>query len=463
MGRLCLVTRRDGRPGSGEPVGWRNWAGTQTAHPARTETPDSTDALVRVVRDAARAGLRVKAVGAGHSFTGVAVTDGVLVRPDRLTGIVAADPVGGRVTVLAGTPLHRLNVELAGHGLAMTNLGDIDRQTVAGAVSTGTHGTGATFTGLAGQVRALEIVLADGELVACSPEQEPDLFAAARLGLGAIGLIATVTLECVPAFVLAAHERPQPLDDVLADLDALVEGSDHAEFYWFPHTRRTLTKVNTRMPPGTPPAPVPALRGWIDDELLSNTVFGALNELGARVPALVPAINGVAARGLSARRFSDVSYRVFASPRRVVFREMEYALPRAALPDVLARIDAWVRGSGEKVSFPVEVRFAAADDVWLSTAYGRDTAYVAVHMYHRTPYERYFRAVEAIARDVGGRPHWGKIHYQDADSLRPLYPRFDDVLAVRRRTDPGGMFSNPYLDRVLGPAARPPAGAGGPR
>jgi L-gulono-1,4-lactone dehydrogenase len=276
------------------------------------------------------------------------------------------------------------------------------------------------------------------------------VFAAARVGLSALGVIVTVTLQCEPAYALAAAEAPGQLDDVLADLDENVLGNDHFEFYWFPHTRRVLTKRNNRVLPGTELRPVGPARRWLDDDLLSNRLFERLNRVTTRRPALIPRTNAVAARLLGARDYIDRSYRVFASERDVRFREMEYAVPRAAVPDVLAGIETYLARSGEQVGFPVEVRFAAADDIWLSTAYGRESGYIAVHQFHRRPHDRYFRAVEEIATDLGGRPHWGKLHTLDAEGLRPRYPRFDDFVAIRDRLDPDRVFGNPYLDRVLG-------------
>jgi len=428
---------------------WSNWAGTVQAEVAVAE-PATVARLQQMVADAAARGQRVKPIGAGHSFTDIGATDGLQLRLDRLAGIVHADRATGQVTVHAGTRLHALNEALWHQGLSMTNLGDIDAQSISGAISTGTHGTGAKLGGLATQVRALDLVRADGTLLHCSAEENPDVFAAARVGLGALGVIATVTLQCEPAFALAASEAPAMLDDVLYELDDLVIGNDHFEFYWFPHTRRVLTKRNNKVLPGTELRPLGRLRSWLEDDVLSNTVFDRINRVTTRRPTLIPRANRVVAGALSARDFIDRSYRVFASVRTVRFREMEYAVPRDAVPHVLAGIEAYLSRSGEQIGFPVEVRFAAGDDVWMSTAYGRDTGYLAVHQYHRREHEPYFRAVEAIAREVGGRPHWGKLHYRDAESLRPAYEHFGDFVALRDRLDPQRVFGNDYLRTVLG-------------
>jgi L-gulono-1,4-lactone dehydrogenase len=437
---------------------WNNWAHTETAQPARIARPATTDDVASTVREAAEAGLRVKAVGTGHSFSGIAVTDGALIDLACLSGITQADVDTGLVTVLAGTPLHRLSCLLDDLGLALPNLGDVDRQTVAGAISTGTHGTGRRHRGLASQVHALELVLADGTVATCSADDRADLFAAARVGLGALGVLTKVTLQCVPAFLLHADERPMPLPQVLDDLDHFVDANDHFEFYWFPHTTRALTKRNNRVHAGAPARPLGRLRAWFDDELLSNDVFDMTNRAVSAFPRLTPAANAVVTRALTARTYTDRSHRVFVSPRRVVFREMEYAVPRASVRDLLLAVQRWIDTSGEQISFPMEVRFAAADDVWLSTAYGRETAYLAVHQFHRRPYQRYFRAVEKIAADHDGRPHWGKLHWLDAETLRARYPRLADFTRVRERFDPTGTFANAYLDRVLGPVGLPAQG-----
>jgi L-gulonolactone oxidase len=428
---------------------WTNWAGNVSSDVTRA-TPGSVAELARIVGEATERGQRVKPVGAGHSFTAIAATDGVQLCLDRLAGVVRADRGNGQVTVLAGTRLHALNAALWQLGLSMTNLGDIDAQSIAGAISTGTHGTGARLGGLATQVVGLDLVLADGSLLHCSADENPEVFAAARVGLGALGVLVTVTLQCEPAYALAAAEAPALLDDVLDELDDLVIGNDHFEFFWFPHTRRALTKRNNRVLPGTELRPIGRLRHWVDDEFLSNTVFEGINRVTARRPALIAPVNAIATHLLGARDYIDRSYHVFASERRVRFRETEYAVPRAAVPHVLAEIERYFGRTGERIGFPVEVRFAAADDIWLSTAYGRDTGYVAVHQYHRREHEAYFRAVEAIAAEVGGRPHWGKLHYRDAASLRPVYDRFDDFVAVRDKLDPQRTFGNEYLAQVLG-------------
>ncbi|MET7315025.1 D-arabinono-1,4-lactone oxidase [Streptomyces thermoviolaceus] len=437
-----------GSTASGNNGTWRNWGGNVSARPARQVRPASVEELADQVRRAAQDGLRVKAVGTGHSFTSIAATDGVLIRPDMLTGIRDIDRSAMTVTVAAGTPLKVLNAALARAGLSLTNMGDIMEQTVSGAISTGTHGTGRDSGSIAAQVKGLELVTADGSVLTCSATENPDVFAAARIGLGALGIVTAVTFAVEPLFLLTAREEPMPLERVLAEFDELWAENEHFEFYWFPHTGNTNTKRNNRS--AGPKAPVGRWAGFLEDEFLSNGVFEVVNRVGRAVPATVPAIARIASRALSARTYTDIPYKVFTSPRRVRFVEMEYAIPRAALREVLRELKATVDRSGLRVSFPVEVRTAPADDIPLSTASGRDSAYVAVHMFRGTPYHRYFTAAERIFTAHEGRPHWGKIHTRDAEYLAGVYPRFTEFTALRDRLDPERRFQNDYLRRVLG-------------
>ncbi|MFF8632676.1 D-arabinono-1,4-lactone oxidase [Streptomyces pilosus] len=427
---------------------WRNWGGTVSARPAREASPASVEELAAVVRRAAEDGLPVKAVGSGHSFTSIAATDGVLIRPDLLTGIRDIDREAGTVTVEAGTPLRRLNVALAREGLSLTNMGDIMEQTVSGATSTGTHGTGRDSASIAAQIRGLELVTADGSVLTCSGKENPDVFAAARIGLGALGVVTAVTFAVEPVFLLTAREEPMPFDRVCAEFDQLHAENEHFEFYWFPHTGSTNTKRNNRS--AGPERPVPQLKGWIEDEFLSNGVFQVANWVGRAVPASIPAIARISSKALSARTYTDIPYKVFTSPRRVRFVEMEYAVPREALVETLRELKAMIDRSRLRVSFPVEVRTAPSDDIALSTASGRDSAYIAVHMFKGTPYQRYFTAAERVFTAHEGRPHWGKIHTRDAEYFSRVYPRFAEFTALRDRLDPERRFRNDYLRRILG-------------
>lgn len=429
---------------------WRNWAGNQRVAGVDVVRPAGAEEIAAALVRAGNAGRRVRPVGSGHSFTAIGRPEDVQLVLDRHAGLVGIDD-SGLVTVQAGMPLHRLNAELAARGWSLTNLGDIDRQTVSGALSTGTHGTGARFGGLATQLRALDLVLPDGSRLHCSADEHPEVFAAARIGLGALGVLDTVTLQAEPAFALRAEEGSARLAGLLEGFEEFMTSTDHVEFYWFPHTDRCLTKQNTRVPLAEGLTPLPRWRAVWDDEVLANGVFAGMVAAGRRRPALIPRLAAVTAGGLGARTWTDASHRVFVSRRRVRFVEMEYAVPRAEAPAILTELHRIATAGEFLASFPVEVRVAAADDIPLSTASGRDTAYIAVHVPVRTDPGSWFAALESMAGSVGGRPHWGKLHGLDAATLRTRYPRFDEFTALRARLDPAGVLGNAHLDRVLGP------------
>ena len=394
--------------------------------------------------------MAIKAVGSGHSFTGIAVAPGVLLDLIDLTGLVSVDEARSRVTLKAGTKLHQIPALLSPYGLAMQNLGDIDRQSISGAISTGTHGTGSRFGGISTQIVGATIVTADGEFRTIDEDHSPELLPAIALGLGALGILVDVTVQCVPAFLLHAVERREPIDEVIATLHERTAGVDHFEFYWFPGTTYALTKEDTRLPESEKRHPLPAVSKWLDETLLANGVFRVTCALGRVVPAVVPHVSRIATQLTGSREYTDHSARVLTQSRTVRFREMEYAIPANNVAAAFDELRAVIKRKRWNISFPVEVRFAAADDLMLSTAHGRETAYIAVHRYWREDPSEYFRAVEEIMTQYGGRPHWGNKHTLGADELRERYPRFDDFVALRNEMDPERLFRNAYLDRVLG-------------
>lgn len=427
-------------------MSWTNWGGTVAVTPLRVATPKDAGGVQEVVRAAREAGTPVKAVGAGHSFTDIAAAPGVQLDLQHLRGLVSVDAEAKLVTLRADTRLHQVPGILRPLGLAMENLGDIDAQSIAGAISTGTHGTGRNFGGIATQVRGLTLVDGTGEI----RRIEGDDIAAHVISLGALGVLTEVTLQCVDAFALDAIEHPEPLDDVLDGWLDRINDWDHFEFYWFPHTEVALTKAQRRLPGDTPLAPLGRWQRRLDDDVISNRLFELTCRLGKAVPTVVPRINRLAT-GLTGRRSCvDLSTNIYTTKRAVRFKETEFAMDVAALPMVLREIDQLITRRGWRVSFPVECRAVAADDLWLSTAHGRESAYVAIHRYHREPHEPYFSEVERIFRAHGGRPHWGKMHTMARPDFEAVYPRFGDFLALRDRLDPDRVFANAYLDRVLG-------------
>lgn len=431
------------------PPPWVNWAETAFARPVRIERPTSTEEVADAVRRAREEGLTVRMVGSGHSFTGAAVAEGVLLDPTGLVGFRAVDRAAMTVTVLAGTPLHLLNSTLAGLGMALHNMGDIDRQTVAGALSTGTHGTGGVTATFAGQVEAFELVDAQGQVRQVDRTTDPGLFDAGRVSLGALGVLTAITLRTEPAFVLEAVEEPMSWSRAVGEYDALVDAHHHVDMYWFPHTDRCLVKRNDCTL--EPAAPLSRARAWVEDELMSNTLFGLVDTACTRMPSITPRVNRVTSRLLGARTYRDAAHRVFVSPRSVVFREMEYSLPREHGMEALTAVRALMEREGWEVPWPVEVRCTPADDAWLSSTYGRESVYLAFHLGRYADHRPYFHGVEALLREYGAtRPHWGKLHTRTAADLAPAYPRWADFAAVRERMDPDRVFTNPYLRQVLG-------------
>lgn len=428
---------------------WRNWAKTEQSAPAAQISPRHTEHVVQAVHRARETGHSIKPVGAAHSFTGVAATDGIQVEFERLRGLVSADLDSKRVTLWAGTHLWELPIILGPLGLALENMGDIDKQTISGATQTGTHGTGITLGGLSTAVVGVTMVSGEGNLITVT-DDDPELLSAVALGLGALGIIVTITIQCVPAYLLLAEERPASFESVLDSFVETARSVDHFEFFWFPHTKSVRTKANTRLALEHGAAPLTKFSRFIDEEVVNNLMLGALVEMQHFVPGITPAINLMIESVSSRRTYTDLSHNVFITKRRVRFREAEYAVPVAAVPEVVREVASLIERKRLHISYPVEVRTAAADSLMLSTAHEREVGYIAVHRYIRDDYREYFAGVESIMREHGARPHWGKMHSFDAEYLSRVYPNFEQFLQIRNDLDPDRVFRNDYLTRVLG-------------
>jgi L-gulonolactone oxidase len=411
--------------------------------------PRTVEELAEAIGAAAAAGQKVSVVGSGHSFTEAAMTDGTMVQVEALSGVLDADREGGLVRVGGGTVLRDLNEALGGLGLALENLGDIDAQTVAGAISTGTHGTGATYANISARVEAIELVLADGSVRELTAAGEPELLRAARIGVGALGAISAVTLRCFPAFVLERVDAPRPREEVLGRFEELAERNDHFEFFTFPYSDRALVLERNRV--DSPPRPRGGAAAFLNDIVLENWTLEALAVTGKARPRTIPSLSRFAGWVASGGRTVDNSHRVFVNERRVRFTEMEYAVPGEHGPTAVRRVIGWIRQNRYPVFFPIEVRVAAGDDAHLSAAHERPTAYIAVHQYRGMKWRPYFEAVESIMNDYEGRPHWGKRHFQTAATLAPRYPKWAEFQAARDQLDPQRVFTNEYANRVLGP------------
>ena len=423
-----------------------NWARNQRCVPDAVHQPASTDEVARIVRQAHEAGQRVKVIGAGHSFTATAMTDGVMLRLDNMTQILNVDREAGQVHVQAGATLHDFCRELHNYGLALPNLGDIDVQSIAGAISTATHGTGSGLGHLATNVVAMTLVNGKGEIVELN-EGDPRISIAA-VGVGALGVVCEVVLQCVPSFRLHAYETIEYLDDLLDDIPSFAESADHAEFFWMPGARRCQVKRNQRT---TEDIQRPGKVAYFRDKYVAeNLAFGTVCRVGRRWPSLAPRIAKLVSSSVSERDLIDDSFRVFASPRLVRFVEMEYGIPLECLPEAVQRVREVTKHLSFPSLFPIEVRVSAADDIALSTGFGRSNGWVAVHQYVGAPYESYFQQVADIMDSYGGRPHWGKMHYLNAAQLCERYPRWGEFQELRAALDPDGTFRNEYVDRVLG-------------
>jgi L-gulonolactone oxidase len=435
---------------SAEPDGraWRNWAGDQACAPFERLRPAGREQLAEAIVAAVAAGRKVGVAGSGHSFTEAAMTAGTMIDVGALSGVIDADRGAGLVEVGAGTVLADLNVELARLGLALENLGDIDRQTVAGAISTGTHGTGAKLGNISTQVAGLELVLADGSLRRLSAEGDPELLRAARVGIGALGAISSVTLRCVPAFNLRRVDSSLPRDEVLDSFQERADGHEHFELFTFPYADSALVLERNRSEGAARPRGKAA--AFLNDVVLENWALEAISAAGKLVPRAIPSLSRLAAWLAGGGESTDRSDRIFASERRVRFTEMEYGVPREQGPEAARRVIEWVRANRYPVFFPIEMRMTAGDDALLSPSHERDTTYIAVHQYRGMEWRPYFEAVEEIMDSYGGRPHWGKRHFQTADTLAERYPRWAEFQAARDELDPGRVFSNEYAERVLG-------------
>jgi L-gulono-1,4-lactone dehydrogenase len=428
-------------------VSWSNWTGDQVCDPARMAWPRDTDEVVKAVENASNEERTVRVVGAGHSFSDAVPTDGVLLSLGSMHRVLDFDESAATVRVQAGITLHDLNERLAEKDLALENLGDIDVQSAAGATQTGTHGTGGRLKNLSAGIVAMQLVTGDGSVIEVDESSDPDTWRAARVGIGALGVVTEMTLKTVPAFTLRGTDEGKPLEEVLESLDDLVDANEHFEFFTFPHSPLALTRTNNRVE--DPPRPRSRAMAWTNDVLVTNYLFGVICRAGRRWPSRIPSLNRLVSRLAGSSVRVDRSYRIFSSPRLVRFTEMEYALPRAHGAEAVRAVRALVEKSGFHVPFPLEVRFVAKDDAFLSPASERDTCYVAVHMFEKMDYEPYFRAVESIMNELEGRPHWGKRHWQTAATLAPRYPQWSRFAQVRIKLDPSGLFANDYVRRVL--------------
>lgn len=428
---------------------WRNWAREQVCHPAAIVRPRTREGLVKEIIAAREQGRRLKVAGSGHSFTEAAVTDGTMLRIEALDRVLDFDRSSGLVRVEAGAVLGKLNRKLDRLGVAFANLGDIDKQTLAGSISTGTHGTGIEFQNISAQLESIELVTGDGSTRVLDERSDPDGFRAARVGIGALGAIYAVTIRTVPAYTINRIDRARPLRETLDSLEETVAALDHFEFYVFPHTDEALCRESTRTDE-VPQPPHPASR-YLREVIMENWASGAFSAIARGAPSAGPFLARRAAASFANVSKIDKSYRVFASERRLKFTEMEYGIPVEKAREGVERVLEIASRPEMRCVFPIEVRFVRGDDALISPSHERDTCYIAVHQDRKLDWPLYFREVGTVLGALGGRPHWGKRHELSHSELSQRYPRWQDFQAVRARLDPDGAFANDYTERVLGP------------
>ncbi|WP_042337333.1 D-arabinono-1,4-lactone oxidase [Paraburkholderia ferrariae] len=426
---------------------WSNWSGYVSSPNATVSTPASFPELASLLRQAARGNKAVRVVGAGHSFSPLLQTDGLILSLDKMQGVAEIDRATGTARVRAGTRLSAIGSALAAEGLAMENLGDINVQSIAGATSTGTHGTGILLGNVATQIASMKFMTAEGTEVQASPGENPDLFEGGRIGLGALGVITEIGLKVVPAFRLKLERGKMNFDECLARAASLAKRHRSFELFWLPHTDSVLTKVwNVTEEPITPTG----LKRYVTEDLLENFLFGLICRLSKWAPSSCPSLSRLCAAFISPGQHVEASHLMLSTVRRVRFNEAEWSVPAERGADALREIRAFIERKSFPLMFPLEYRWVRGDNIWLSPNYGRDSVHISVHQYRGMPYEQYFDGVQAICLNHGGRPHWGKVHSLAAKDLAGIYPRWDDFLALRERMDPKGRFLTPYLRSLFG-------------
>lgn len=417
---------------------WRNWSGSVQAQPETILKPRTEEALARAVAQADA----VRVVGAGHSFMPLVATGGLLLDLSELEGDVVVSADRRTADCPAGWSLARLTEVLWAQGLSLSNQGDVNPQTLAGAISTGTHGTGVTQGSLATFARGFRLVTADGGVVECDAARDPQAFEAARLSLGLMGVATRITIDVLPAFHLEERVERKPLAEVMERFDDWAQEKRHIEFFAFPYADDVILKTLIEHP----------MEGeWKPSRDIDETAFRIACEAGMRLPGSIPGAQKLMmkASGKATRRVGP-AWRIFPSDRTIPFEEMEYEVPAAAALPALKASIARIRAKSLPVTFPFEYRRVAADDIWMSPFHAGPCGSISMHQYAPMPYAGVFAQIEPILREAGGRPHWAKRHTLTEADVHALYPRTPDFLAARRRLDPGAKFANPFLRELFG-------------
>lgn len=432
-----------------EMVHWQNWSGSVHCNVNQICTPFTVEELAAIVKKAKNHNKTIRVVGAGHSFTPLVATGDVLISLKYLRGVEGVDKATNTVSVWGGTTLKELSEALAEQGYAMENMGDINLQTIAGAISTGTHGTGAHLGNIPTQITGITLMTATGELETVHTQSNQELFQAAQVSLGMLGIIIKAEIKVLPQYSLIAQSYRLSFADCLKQLDALKTLNRNFEFYWFPYTETVQVKTMNRWEDHTAMPARAKQNSMLKKLVIENGLLWVMSEASKRIPKTYKAVSTMSAMGVPVGSEVNTSHLLYATPRLVKFQEMEYAISEETLPQVLQEIKYIIKRKKCKVHFPIECRFVKQDHIWLSPSYGRNSAYVAVHMYKGMPFNEYFSIMEEIFRKYGGRPHWGKMHTCSNRELQELYPKLQQFLDIRKRFDSAGVFMNDYLQELF--------------
>ncbi len=414
---------------------WSNWSGSVRAD-ARVLRPRSEAELSAAVRATAK----VRVAGAGHSFMPLCASDDLIVNLDALPGTLTVSPDRRTARIPAGWSIKRLTAALFDQGLALANQGDVNPQSLAGAMATGTHGTGRDLGSLSTFARGFRLIGADGEVTWCDAETNPDLFQAQRLSLGLFGIATEIVVDVVPAFHLVERIEKKPWGEIRERYDEMVTQLRHVEFWFFPHADSVILKTLDLIDPCDPPPSTTDM---------SETVFRRFLNVGALIPPLVPTLQRIMMQTDMKGRRRGPAHAIFPSDRTILFEEMEYEMPRAVGLDTLDEVVSWIRKKRLPISFPFEFRVVAPDDIWLSPMNAGPVASISMHQYAKMPWQALFADAEAIFRAGGGRPHWAKRHTLARADVDALYPMAERYRAVRRAADPAGKFLNPHLGALF--------------
>lgn len=432
---------------------WKNWSGTVTCTPLQTFYPKSIEEVVLLVRRTKNAGKYLRIVGSGQSFSSLVHTDQVLLSLEELAGIEQLDTEQGTITVYGGTIIQEILTEAASVGYTLENVGTMHEQSIAGAISTGAHGTGIKYGALATQVLAFTIVTAEGKLLECSPSYNTEVFKAAQLSLGLIGVIVKATMRITPLYPLREHRYTIGFDELPAQYEPLAKKHRHVSLYWHPYTDtvqvRTLDRTEEHL--ATEEEPLDT------DEEHPVRNKGSFERLALRLFSWIirfyPQLTKHISRWYAhiATSVETVTYcegEAFYAPV-IVYNEMEYYLPIEHIPAVMMAIRDTIEQGQLPVHLPIAIRFVQEDDIWLSPAYERTSAAIAISIGKGMPYENVFKAIEAIFHQYGGRPHWGKIHTLTPEQVRVMYPKWDAFVHLRTLFDPYETLGNSYVNKYF--------------